>query len=122
MLKAVRGAITARENSREAIREASRRLLGELLQRNRLRPEKVLTIIFSLTRDLTRLNPAQVLRELGFTATPLFCVQEAEILGALEKVVRVLVLYAGPRRRKAVAVYLEEARELRPDLAGEPEA
>jgi chorismate mutase len=122
MLKAVRGAITARENSREAIREASQRLLDELLQRNRLRPESVLTVVFSVTRDLTSLNPAQVFRELGFTATPLFCVQEADIEGALESVVRVLVLYAGPRRRKAVPVYLDDARELRPDLAEEPEA
>jgi monofunctional chorismate mutase len=117
MVKAVRGAITARENSAEAIREASRRLLLELLRCNHVATGRILSLVFSVTRDLTRLNPAAIARELGLTDTPLFCVQEAEIDGALPRVIRVLVTYAGPRGRAPVPVYLEDARGLRPDLA-----
>jgi len=120
MVKAVRGAITARENSVEAIREASRRLLIELLQSNRIASGRILSLVFSVTRDLTCLNPAGVARELGLTDISLFCVQEAAIDGALPRVIRVLVTYTGPRRRAPVPVYLEEARGLRPDLAEGP--
>jgi monofunctional chorismate mutase len=117
MVKAVRGAITVRENSAEAIREASRRLLLELLQCNRVVMRRILSLVFSVTRDLTRLNPAGVARELGLTDTPLFCVQEADIEGALPRVIRVLITYSAPRGRAPVPVYLEGARGLRPDLA-----
>ena len=121
-VQAVRGAITARENSEEAIREASRRLLVEVLQRNRIAARQIISIMFSVTRDLTRANPAAVARELGFSATPLFCLQEAEIEGSLRRVVRLLITYAPRGRRRPVPVYLEGARSLRPDLAQEPGA
>jgi chorismate mutase len=117
MLKAVRGAITSREDSVEAIREATRRLVEELLRSNRIGPERIVSLVFSLTRDLTRLNPAVVARELGLTAAPLFCVQEAEIGGGLPRVIRVLLTYCAPRWKRPVPVYLGEARGLRPDLA-----
>jgi monofunctional chorismate mutase len=118
MVKTLRGAITVEENSSESIRWASCRLIDELLRRNRLRPSRILCFLFSLTRDLDRLNPAQVARELGFTATALFCVQEAKIAETLPRVIRVLIIYTGPKWRKAVPVYLGKAGELRPDLAG----
>lgn len=116
MTRAVRGAITVRENSREEIREASNRLLAELLRRNRIKTRKILSILFSVTADLTRMNPASAVREAGFSAVPLFCLQEARIDGSLRRVIRVLVTYGGRRWRKPVPVYLGEARALRPDL------
>jgi len=120
MTRAVRGAITARENSREEIRQAANRLLTELLRRNRIKTRKILSILFSVTADLTRMNPAAAAREAGFSAVPLFCLQEAQIDGSLRRVIRVLVTYGGRRWRRPVPVYLDEARTLRPDLGEGP--
>jgi len=117
MTKVVRGAITAPENSPEAIRQSCHRLLVEIFRRNRVRPRRILSLLFSVTADLTRLNPASAARELGLSSVALFCVQEARIDGSLDRVIRVLLTYRGSSLRKPVPVYLEGARALRPDLA-----
>ena len=87
-----------------AIREASHRLVRELLRLNRIAPRKILSLLFSVTDDLTRLNPATAVRELGLDSAALFCVQEARIEGALERVIRVLLTYGGPALRRPVPV------------------
>ncbi|MBN1837524.1 MAG: chorismate mutase [Spirochaetales bacterium] len=117
MTKVVRGAITAPENSPEAIRKSCHRLLVEIFRRNRVRPRRILSLLFSVTADLTRLNPASAARELGLSSVALFCVQEARIDDSLDRVIRVLLTYRGSALRKPVPVYLEGARALRPDLA-----
>jgi len=71
-----------------------------------------------MTEDLTAANPATGLRRTGFSATPLFCTQEARVDGALPRVIRVLVTYEAPEGAVPVPVYLDGAEGLRPDLAG----
>ncbi len=117
MTKAVRGAIQVEKNERRVIYEASLRLAGEILKANAIRPRDIVSIVFSLTGDLDAGNPATGLREAGFAETPLFCVQEASVDGGMARVIRVLVTYNGKAARKAVAVYLDGAEALRPDMA-----
>jgi chorismate mutase len=117
MTRAVRGAIQVQANTRTAIEEATVRLVGEVLRVNAIAENQLVSILFSLTDDLSAANPATALRRIGFVATPLFCVQEAKIDGAMSKVVRVMVTWDSPERRTAVPVYLDGAETLRRDLA-----
>jgi len=116
MTRAVRGAITAGENTRAAIHEASLRLMKELMRVNGMRREDIVSVILSLTTDLDAGNPATGLREAGFTETPLFCVQEANVDGGMAGVIRALVTFECEPARKTTAVYLDGAEALRPDL------
>jgi chorismate mutase len=118
--RAVRGAIQVADNSASAIEAAGARLAGEILRLNRISEDHIVSILFSVTEDLTAANPATGLRRAGFTATPLFCTQEARIDGALPRVVRALVTYDSPDGASPVPVYLDGAEGLRPDLAGKP--
>lgn len=117
MTKAVRGAIQVRENSERAIHEAGLRLVSEIIKANGIRAEDIISIVFSLTRDLDAGNPAAGLREGGFVDTPLFCVQEASIEGGMAGVIRALVTFEAGKGHRTVAVYLDGAEALRPDIA-----
>jgi chorismate mutase len=114
--RAVRGAIQVRDNTREAIGDASVRLVKEMLRANGIAENHIVSIIFSLTQDLTALNPATGLRQVGFSATPLFCTQEAAIAGGMPRVIRVLLTWESLERRDAVPVYMDGAEALRSDL------
>jgi len=118
MTKAVRGAIRVRENTQRAIHEAGLRLIREIVKANAIRTEDIVSIVFSLTGDLDAGNPATGLREGGFIETPLFCVQEASVEGGMAGVIRVLLTFEARRRHQAVALYLDGAETLRPDITG----
>jgi len=117
MTKAVRGAIQVRENQQRVIYEASLRLVREMIKANALSAGDIISIIFSLTNDLDAGNPATGLREGGFVETPLFCVQEASIEGGMAGVIRALLTFEAREGQKTVAVYLDGAEALRPDIA-----
>jgi chorismate mutase len=118
MTKAVRGAIQVGENSAAGIEAAGARIVGEILRANGIAENHIVSIIFSVTEDLTAANPATGARRTGFSDTPLFCVQEARMDGAMPRVIRVLVTYDSLERRVIVPVYLDGAEALRPDIAG----
>jgi chorismate mutase len=116
MTKAVRGAIQVAENTSAAIERAGTRLVTEILRANGIAENHIVSIVFSMTEDLTAANPATGLRRTGFVSTPLFCTQEARIDGALARVIRALVTFDSLERRTAVPIYLDGAEALRPDL------
>jgi len=125
MVLALRGAICLDSDTPDRIHHAANRLVREVCSRNGLEEIDIVSIVFSVTTDLRSANPAQGLRRSGFAHTPLFCVQEAEMEGGMQRVIRVLLtaekpssggLSAGNARREAVHVYLDGAESLRPDL------
>ncbi len=118
MTKAVRGAIQVDENSAPQIEKASVRLIDEMRQANAIAENFIVSIIFSLTPDLTAANPATALRRRGYGETPLFCTQEAQVDGGMPRVIRALLTFESLERRKIVPVYLDGAEALRPDLKG----
>src|SRR5258706_15778730 len=107
--RAVRGAIRGKENSAPSIQGAAVRLVREVLASNEIAEKRLVSIIFSLTDDLTASNPATGLRTAGFAATPLFCVSEARVDGSMPGILRVLVTWNSSHRRPAVPVYLDGA-------------
>lgn len=118
MVRGVRGAITVESNTSEAICEASRRLLTTIVERNRIELEHIISVFFSSTKDLDAQTPAYGVRQMGWTAIPLFCTQEMEVPGSLPGCVRVLVHVNTEKSQDEIRhVYLDGAVVLRPDIA-----
>lgn len=115
-LRAIRGATSVDADTAEAIRAATATLLAEVLERNGVEREDLVSIIFTATADLTADFPAVAAREMGLSAVPLLCAREIPVEGSLARCVRVLVHCYAPRERPIRHVYLGEARQLRTDL------
>jgi chorismate mutase len=115
-LYALRGAITVERNDAESILDATRELMRELMQRNGIEPDQMVSCIFSCTGDLNAQFPAVAARDLGLDRVPLLCAREIDVPGALERVIRVLLHYYGDDERNAQHVYLRDAKALREDL------
>jgi chorismate mutase len=113
---AVRGAAQAERNDAASILAATRELLRELLSRNRLEPERIVSCFFTCTDDLDAEFPAVAARELGLDRVPLMCGREMPVVGAMERVIRVLVHYYAPLDHVPAHAYLGAARDLRADL------
>lgn len=113
---ALRGAITVEENEREAILEATREMLTELLDRNGLSADDLVSAIFTVTNDLDAEFPAVAAREMGLASVPLLCACEIPVPGSLPRVIRVLVHYRADSAAELKHVYLRRATELRSDL------
>ncbi len=116
-LFALRGAVTAEENTEEAILEATSELMQAVLSRNELRPDALVSCIFTCTPDLTAQFPAVAARRMGLNRVPLLCAQEIDVAGSLPRTIRLLMHYYAPAGHKAAHVYLRDATSLRVDLS-----
>jgi len=112
----VRGAAQAERNEADAILDATRGLMSELIDRNELEPADFVSVIFTVTDDLDAEFPAVAARELGLDQVPLLCNREMDVPGAMPRVIRVLAHYYGPSERGPVHVYVGETQKLRVDL------
>jgi len=115
-LFALRGANSVAANEADAILEATDLLIRELMTRNALTAEAMVSCIFTLTDDLDAEFPAVAARRLGLDRVPLLCAREVPVPGALPRVIRVLVHYYADPEHEPRHVYLGEARALRRDL------
>jgi len=114
----IRGAVDVPHNRAEEILGATRDLLERIVIENALRVEDIVSVVFSVTADLDAVAPARAARDLGWTNTPLFCVQEMNVSGGMARCIRVLMHVNGHRSAEEIQhVYLGEARSLRPDWA-----
>jgi chorismate mutase len=117
-LRALRGATTVEHNTAEAILDATDELLRELIDRNELDHDEMVSCIFTCTDDLNAEFPAVAARRLGLSGVPLLCAREIDVPGALPRVIRVLLhAYADPQTEPR-HVYLRDAVALRADLEG----
>ena len=103
-------------NEERAILGATTELMTELMKRNELVPEQLVSCIFTATTDLNAQFPAVAARDLGLDRVPLLCSQEIQVPGSLERVIRVLIHYYDGDGHEPQHVYLGEARTLRTDL------
>ncbi len=120
MTRGVRGAICASANSREAIFEATRQLLIHMFAKNDIEIADIAAVFITATRDLNADYPAYAVREMGLKLVPLMCATEIDVPGALQRVIRILILVNTDRPQDQIKhLYLGDAARLRPDLAGE---
>ena len=115
-LWAVRGAVKAASNDVSAILDATEALMRELMSRNELEPQRIVSCMFTATNDLNAEFPAVAARRLGLDSVPLLCTRELDVPGAMRSVIRVLVHYYAPADHVPSHAYLGEAQELRSDL------
>jgi chorismate mutase len=116
-LLAVRGAITCDDNTKAEIEAKTQRMMKELLARNELDHDQLVSIIFTATDDLTAEFPAVAARGLGLGDVPLLCARELGIDHGMARCIRVLVhCYTDRPRDELHHVYLDGARALRDDL------
>jgi len=115
-LFALRGANTVERNEADAILSATAELMRELMARNELTPEAMVSCIFTLTEDLDAEFPAVAARALGLNRVPLMCMREVPVPGSLPRVIRTMVHYYAEEGHEPRHVYLGEARVLRADL------
>jgi chorismate mutase len=114
---ALRGAITIVAYTTAEIDTKTKRLVQEMLTRNDIAHDDVISIIFTATDDITAEFPATAARSLGLGDIPLLCARELGIVHGKPLCIRVLMHLTSDRRRETLHhVYLEGARSLRDDL------
>ncbi|MBB4915731.1 chorismate mutase [Streptosporangium saharense] len=118
MVRAIRGAVQVEANDRDAILAGVTELVTEVMGRNRLTTDDVISVIFTATPDLNAEFPALAARKLGFHDVPLICASEIDVPGALPLVVRLMAHVETDRPRQEIHhVYLHGAAALRVDIA-----
>ena len=119
--RGVRGATTVEANTREAILEETRKLLALMIRFNEIESIDVTSAIFTLTKDLDAEFPALAARQLGWLDVPLLCTNEINVVGGLERCVRILIHWNTDRAQTDIThVYVNEATRLRPDKSQLP--
>lgn len=116
-LWALRGAITVDRNDAAEIRERTEELVSELLERNSLEPDRLVSCIFTCTDDLDAEFPAAAARDIGLESVPLLCTREIAVPGSLPRVIRVMVHAYAPQDFEPQHIYLRDAVALRADIA-----
>ncbi len=115
-LFAVRGATQVELNEAAAIVAGTEELMRELIDRNGLEPETMVSCLFTTTEDLDAEFPAVAARNLGLDAVPLLCCREIPVPGSMPRVIRVMAHYYAPEGHVPAHVYLGGAQNLRADL------
>lgn len=118
-LFALRGAVRCSNDGADISLRVGR-LYDALVVRNGLGEADLVSLVFSVTPDLTAANPAAALRKGGRGGDlPLFCVAEAATEGMPSGIVRALLHCYAEEGSVLRHAYVEGAEFLRPDLAGE---
>ena len=116
-VRALRGATTIDEDTREQIQERVVTLVEAMIERNSMDHEQLTSVIFTATADVHSAFPATAAREAGLGDVPLLCAQELTIEGGTPLCIRVLMHFESDLGREDLHhVYLEGARGLRDDL------
>ncbi len=116
-VRAIRGAIQVDSNDRDEILAGVSELVTEVLHRNDVDREDLISIVFTATPDLTAEFPAYAARLMGLTDVPLLCTTEMAVPGAMPRVLRLLAHVDSRRPRADIRhVYLGGAAALRTDL------
>lgn len=118
-VRGVRGATTVTQDDADAIFEATRELMEEIVRLNDIDADDVASVILTMTPDLSAAFPARAVRSIeGWKWVPLMCAREIGVKDALQKSIRVLIhINTDKRQEEIVHAYLGDAVQLRPDLA-----
>jgi chorismate mutase len=117
-VRAIRGAVQVGANDRVDILDGTTELVTEVMTRNGLVTDDVISVLFTATPDLTAEFPALAARKIGFHDVPLLCASEIGVPSAMPRVVRLLMhIETSKPRSELEHVYLRGAAALRLDIA-----
>jgi chorismate mutase len=110
-VRALRGAVQVDADDRELVLAAVAELLTEVMRRNDLTADDMISVLFTATPDLRCEFPAVAARQLGITDVPLLCTVEIDVVGAMPRVLRLMAHVETPRARSELRhVYLRGSR------------
>ena len=116
-VRGLRGATTVDVDSVEQVTSRTQELMRQLMERNALVEDDIISILFTATADVVSMFPATAIREIGFGAVPLLCAAEIAVPGAMPLCIRVLLhVHTTKTRDEIHHVYLHGAQGLRDDL------
>ena len=116
-VRALRGATTVDHDTPEQLTTRTVALLEQMLERNGVDHEEIVSILFTATDDLHCAFPAAAARTMGLGDVPLICARELDVEGATPRCIRVMMhLWTERSRAELRHVYLEGAKGLRDDL------
>jgi chorismate mutase len=121
-VRSIRGATTASANTKEAIAEAVTELLDAVESRNRIEPEDIVSVFFSVTRDLDAVFPAAIARRrVGWDCVAMLDLQQMHVERSLERCIRILIHVVVRDATTSINhCYLRQAQNLRPDWSFAP--
>ena len=112
----IRGATTSNENSLKEIKNAVVELIDELILRNNLDLNKILSITFSVTKDLDACFPASIARKCsGLDSVAFLDCQQMFVPNDIDHCIRLMALVILPNNSIAKHPYLRGAAKLRAD-------
>ncbi|MDD2858803.1 MAG: chorismate mutase [Candidatus Nanopelagicales bacterium] len=116
-MRAIRGAVCLQRDDAVEMLDAVGEMLTAILERNAITTDDLVSVLFTCTPDLHSGFPAAAARVHGFSDVPLMCAQEIDVVGALERCVRVMIHADIDRPREEIKhVYIRGAEVLRPDV------
>jgi len=112
----IRGATTSSGNTLEEIEISVIELINELLLRNSLNPKKILSITFTVTRDLDACFPASIARKcFGLDYVAFLDCQQMYVPNDIDFCIRLMALVMHPASSPINHPYLRGASNLRSD-------
>ena len=115
-LTAIRGATTAKGNTDYLIRDVVIELIQELITRNHLKEEDIISITFTVTEDLNSCFPASIARKhFNFDSVAFLDCQQMFVPNDVDYCIRLLALVYLEYDRQPIHPYLNESSKLRPD-------
>ena len=115
-LTALRGATTSKGDKASFIKEAVIELIKELITRNNLHEENIISITFTVTRDLTSCFPASIARKyFNFDKVALLDCQQMFVPDDINFCIRLLALVYLESDKQSLHPYLNGSSKLRPD-------
>ena len=115
-LTAIRGATTSEGNSDVFIKNAVVELMQELLKLNDLTEEKIISITFTVTNDLTSCFPASIARNyFNLESVAFLDCQQMFVPNDINFCIRLMALVNLDPKKKPTHPYLRGSSKLRPD-------
>ena len=116
IITAIRGATTSSGNTSKEIENSVIELIDELILRNSLDPKKILSITFSVTKDLDACFPAAIARKrFGLDSVAFLDCQQMYLPSDVDFCIRLMALVILPTNSSINHPYLRGASNLRSD-------
>ena len=116
IITAIRGATTSSGNTSKEIENSVIELIDELILRNSLDPKKILSITFSVTKDLDACFPAAIARKrFGLDSVAFLDCQQMYLPNDIDFCIRLMAFVILPTNSSIDHPYLRGASKLRTD-------
>ena len=115
-LTAIRGATTSKGDTSDFIKEAVIELIQELILLNNLKEDNIISITFTVTKDITSCFPAAIARKyFNFNSVAFLDCQQMFVPNDINFCIRLLALVNLESNRDPLHPYLNGSSKLRPD-------